>query len=114
SGSSPPRASGTRAPRSGSAAGIGPPGGGGGGGGGAARPPGGGGGGGGARGRGAVSALLARLSAWATGLGYSELMGPVKELDDASLRWTERRGFVEVGRNSVLALDLTAIEAPEV
>ncbi len=67
-----------------------------------------------ARGRGAGSALLAGLSAWATGLGYSELMGPVKEVDDESLRWTERRGFVEVGRNSVLALDLTAIERPEV
>jgi GNAT superfamily N-acetyltransferase len=67
-----------------------------------------------ARGHGAGSALLAGLSAWATGLGYSELMGPVKEVDDASLRWTERRGFVEVGRNSVLALDLTAIDPPEV
>ena len=67
-----------------------------------------------ARGRGVGSALLARLSEWATGLGYSELMGPVKEVDDASLRWTERRGFAEVGRNSLLVLDLTAIASPEV
>ena len=66
------------------------------------------------RGRGVGSALLARLFVWASGLGYVELMGPVKEVDDASLRWTERRGFVEVGRNSVLALDLTAIHPPEV
>ena len=67
-----------------------------------------------ARGRGVGSALLARLSEWATELGYSELMGPVKEVDDASLRWAERRGFAEVGRNSVLVLDLTAIAPPEV
>jgi GNAT superfamily N-acetyltransferase len=66
------------------------------------------------RGRGVGSALLARLSEWATGLGYSELMGPVKEVDDASLHWTERRGFAEVGRNSLLVLDLTAIAPPEI
>ena len=67
-----------------------------------------------ARGRGVGSALLARLSEWATGLGYSELMGPVKEVDAESLAWTEKRGFTEVGRNSILALDLRTIEAPAV
>ena len=41
-------------------------------------------------------------------------MGPVKEIDDESLRWAERHGFVEVGRNSVLVLDLTTIDAPAV
>jgi len=68
----------------------------------------------GARRRGVGSALLARLSEWATEVGYSDLMGPVKEVDDASLRWTERRGFAEVGRNSLLVLDLTSIASPEV
>ena len=67
-----------------------------------------------ARGTGIGSTLLRELSAWAGGLGYVELMGPVKEVDGASLAWAARRGFVEVGRNSVLVLDLTAIEAPAV
>src|SRR6476619_6645877 len=50
-----------------------------------------------ARGRGIGSTLLEELSAWARGLGYAERMGPVKEVDEASLAWVERRGFVEVG-----------------
>jgi GNAT superfamily N-acetyltransferase len=58
--------------------------------------------------------LLAALSAWARGLGYTELMGPVKETDSVSLAWASRRGFVEVGRNTLLALDLTMIVAPSV
>ncbi len=67
-----------------------------------------------ARAGGVGSALLADLSAWARPLGYRELTAPVKEDDPASLAWAERRGFVEVGRNSLLVLDLTAIEAPRV
>jgi GNAT superfamily N-acetyltransferase len=67
-----------------------------------------------ARGRSVGSDLLSELSAWAIGLGYSELMGPVKETDDVSLAWAQRRGFDEVGRNSLLVLDLTAIETPSV
>jgi GNAT superfamily N-acetyltransferase len=66
------------------------------------------------RGRGVGSALLGELSVWARRLGYAELMGPVKEVDAESLAWTERRGFVEVGRNSMLVLDLRAIEPPAV
>ena len=41
-------------------------------------------------------------------------MGPIKEIDQGSLEWAQHRGFVEVGRNSLLALDLSAIEAPRV
>jgi GNAT superfamily N-acetyltransferase len=67
-----------------------------------------------ARRRSVGSDLLSELAAWAIDLGYAELMGPVKEVDDASLAWATRRGFVEVGRNSLLVLDLTAIEAPDV
>jgi GNAT superfamily N-acetyltransferase len=67
-----------------------------------------------ARGRGVGSALLGELSGWVRGLGFVELTGPVKENDPASLAWAARRGFVEVGRNSMLVLDLTAIEAPRV
>jgi mycothiol synthase len=60
------------------------------------------------------SALLDALSAWARELGYVDLMGPVKETDDVSLAWAKRRGFVEVGRNSLLALDLTRAAKPAV
>jgi GNAT superfamily N-acetyltransferase len=67
-----------------------------------------------ARRRSIGSDLLSELAAWAIDLGYVELMGPVKEVDDVSLAWAERRGFVEVGRNSLLALDLTRIEPPAV
>jgi GNAT superfamily N-acetyltransferase len=67
-----------------------------------------------ARDSGVGSALLDSLSSWARELDYSELMGPVKEIDSASLAWVVRRGFVEVGRDSVLALDLTSIQSPSV
>jgi len=67
-----------------------------------------------ARGRGVGSALLETVSGWARGLGYAELMGPVKAVDDVSLTWAERRGFVEIGRNSMLVLDLTTVDAPPV
>jgi GNAT superfamily N-acetyltransferase len=64
--------------------------------------------------RGVGSDLLSELAAWAIDLGYSDLMGPVKEVDDVSFAWARRRGFEEVGRNSLLVLDLTAIGAPAV
>ena len=67
-----------------------------------------------ARGRGVGSALLRELSSWARELGYSELMGHVKEIDHDSQAWAGRRGFVEVGRNSTLVLDLTTLETPAV
>lgn len=60
------------------------------------------------------SALLDALSVWARDLGYVDLMGPVKETDDVSLAWARRRGFVEIGRNSILALDLTRAMQPTV
>jgi GNAT superfamily N-acetyltransferase len=67
-----------------------------------------------ARASGVGSALLGELSGWARALGYVELTGPVKEEDPASLAWAARRGFVETGRNSLLVLDLTAIDTPRV
>lgn len=66
------------------------------------------------RGRSVGSDLLGELAVWAIGLGYTELMGNVKEGDEDSLGWAGRRGFSEVGRNSRLVLDLTAIDAPAV
>ena len=68
----------------------------------------------GARRAGVGSSLLGALSEWARALGYVDLMGPVKETDDVSLAWAKRRGFVEIGRNSLLALDLTRASRPAV
>jgi GNAT superfamily N-acetyltransferase len=62
-----------------------------------------------ARGRGTGSALLGRLGAWLQERGCSEASASVEEDDGASRAWAERRGFVEVGRSSVLALDLAAV-----
>ncbi len=66
------------------------------------------------RGNGVGSALLERLGSWASGLGYGELIGEVRELDAEGIAWTQRRGYVEVGRNSRLVLDLASVEAPAV
>jgi GNAT superfamily N-acetyltransferase len=66
------------------------------------------------RGKGIGSALLERLGLWAQELGYGELIGEVREQDQASIAWTERRGYVEVGRNSRLVLDLASVQAPDV
>jgi mycothiol synthase len=66
------------------------------------------------RGRGLGSVLLRAVAAWAHERGYVELLGPVAEDDPASLAWVEGRGFREVGRNSLLVLDLESVEAPHV
>jgi GNAT superfamily N-acetyltransferase len=66
------------------------------------------------RGRGLGSALLAAVGSWARERGYEELMASVAEDDGASFAWAERRGFREVGRNSLLVFDLDGVEAPEV
>jgi GNAT superfamily N-acetyltransferase len=67
-----------------------------------------------ARSGGVGSELLAAVSRWARGVEHVELMGAIREDDAASLAWASRRGFVEVGRNSLLVLDLTAGEPPVV
>ena len=66
------------------------------------------------RGRGVGTALLADLDCWAAGHGARAVEGKVDEDDAASLAWLERRGYAEVGRNSTMVLDLTAIDEPEV
>ena len=67
-----------------------------------------------ARGRGVGTALYRALSGWARDNELGELEGHVKEVDEESLRWTERRGFVETGRDSLLTLELAGIEAPSI
>jgi mycothiol synthase len=66
------------------------------------------------RGNGVGTALFERLGRWARELGYGELIGEVRERDSDGIAWTQRRGFVEVGRNSRLVLDLTTVQAPDV
>lgn len=60
------------------------------------------------------SALYRKLSEWVQERGCVTLETTVSALDEASVAWANRRGFREVGRNSRLALDLTAIEAPAI
>lgn len=59
-------------------------------------------------------AILRRLGTWSAGYGYGELLGEVHEGDGESIAWTERRGYVEVGRNAKLVLDLADVEAPAI
>ena len=68
----------------------------------------------GARGSGVGAALLARLAHWLRERGCTEAIAGVSETDDMSMAWAERRGFIEVGRSSILVLDLAEITAPAV
>jgi GNAT superfamily N-acetyltransferase len=65
------------------------------------------------RGAGVGIGVLDALEGWAGEQGATELEGGVQEDDEHSLAWAHGRGYGEVGRNSRLVLDLTAIEAPE-
>ena len=64
------------------------------------------------RGAGVGIAVLDALEGWAGDHSATELEGAVSENDERSLAWASGRGYTEVGRNSRLVLDLTAVEAP--
>jgi GNAT superfamily N-acetyltransferase len=64
------------------------------------------------RGAGAGSALLDEVSAWLRDKGARELESQVHEEDPDSLAWAARRGLHEVGRSSLLVLELEGVEAP--
>ena len=66
------------------------------------------------RGAGVGSALYEQVALWVQERGCVVLETAVAEDDAESLAWVDRRGFREVGRNSKMVLDLTAIEAPEI
>lgn len=66
------------------------------------------------RGHGIGDQLLTVLERWSAERGITELEGPVAEEDGGSIAWAAARGYEEVGRNSRLVLDLTAIDAPAV
>jgi mycothiol synthase len=58
------------------------------------------------RGRGIGTGLLAAISAVAAANGRSELQGEVRESDAKSRAYFERRGYVQVGGEQAVALDL--------
>jgi mycothiol synthase len=66
------------------------------------------------RGAGVGSALYGRVAEWVQERGCITLETSVAEDDAASLAWVDRRGFREIGRNSKMVLDLTAIETPAI
>ena len=66
------------------------------------------------RGAGVGFELYRELASWVAERGCVTLETTVAEDDAASLAWANLHGFREIGRNSRLVLDLTAIEAPAV
>jgi mycothiol synthase len=66
------------------------------------------------RNRGIGERLYQELSRWAEQRGASALRASVTEGKDESLAFAQRRGFVEVSRDLLAQLDLTAIEEPAV
>ncbi len=66
----------------------------------------------GARRRGTGATLLARLGEWLGGNGCERATASVYTEDAPSLAWAGTRGFFEVGRNSIMALDLTTAMIP--
>ena len=66
------------------------------------------------RGRGSGDELLAAIESWARDRRSTQLEGGIAEDDETSIAWATARGFAEVGRNSRMVLDLTAIDAPAV
>jgi len=67
-----------------------------------------------ARRRGVGTAMLAEFSRRAGGFGKDEIQGEVKESDADSRAFLERRGFVQVGAEKALVLELEGLEPPEV
>lgn len=65
------------------------------------------------RGQGIGDEILRTAETWARERGSTHLEGGIAEDDDASIAWAAERGFEEIGRNSRMVLDLTAIDAPD-
>lgn len=66
------------------------------------------------RGTGVGSALFQHIAGWVADRGCVVLETNVREDDEESLAWADRRGFREVSRNSRLVLDLNGVEAPPI
>jgi mycothiol synthase len=68
----------------------------------------------GRRRRGIGTATLGDLSERARGLGKDRIQFEVKQIDDESRTFLERRGFERVGSEEAVTLDVASIEAPAV
>ena len=64
--------------------------------------------------RGAGSALYEAISAWTAEQGLNELEVPILDNDPESLRFAQRRGFVEARRELGVILDLSEIAPPAI
>lgn len=64
------------------------------------------------RGHRLAGALLGRLGDWAIDGGHSHADASVDERDAVSLAWAQKRGFHEIGRDTILTLDLRELEPP--
>ena len=64
--------------------------------------------------RGAGTVLYDRVSEWARARGIERLETWVDADDAESVGYAERRGFVEIERDSRLVLDLAGVEPPEI
>jgi GNAT superfamily N-acetyltransferase len=65
------------------------------------------------RGKGLGDEILHAAETWAQTRGATQLEGGIAEDDEATIAWAAARGFEEVGRNSRMVLDLTAIDVPD-
>ena len=65
------------------------------------------------RSRGIGSALFAEISSRGHSLGKAEIQGEVQESDAESLAFFEHRGFVPVGGEKAVVLELEGIDAPD-
>jgi mycothiol synthase len=66
------------------------------------------------RGQGVGSAVLAEVSRLARELGKDTIQGEVKQSDTDSRAYLERRGFVAVGAEKAVVLELGDLEPPEI
>jgi mycothiol synthase len=64
--------------------------------------------------RGIGAAVLADISARARGLGKDSIQGEVKEIDAESRAFLEHRGFVQVGAEKAVVLELDGVDEPAV
>lgn len=64
--------------------------------------------------RGAGTGLYRAASGWLAAHGITDIGAPVREDDEESFVFAQRRGFVEVERNSGLVLELAGYEPPSV
>lgn len=64
--------------------------------------------------RGAGTALFRDLSSWCAARGLDTFEARLEADDEASVDWTRRRGFTEIGRDTRMVLDLASVDLPPI